>query len=90
MLPSEEKNKKLIEMVQEQIKYDEKEKRFEVNYLYNQYLPQLPTYEQPVLRIQKRLEENLMKAGESKIQKYNEQIQDFSSDMCWNGFHLKN
>ena len=64
-------------MVQDQIEYDAKEKRFEVNYLYNQYLPQLPTYEQPVLRIQKRLEEKLLKAGESKLQKYNEQIEDF-------------
>ena len=77
ILPCEEKNQKMIEMLKKNIEYDENKSVFKVNYIYNSHLPQLPSYEEPCKRIQARMEEKLIKSGKEKVQKYNEQIDDF-------------
>ena len=51
-LPDQEKNEKMIEVLKQNVLYDEKEKCYQANYVYNEEIKNLPSYETEVLRMQ--------------------------------------
>ena len=65
----------MLGIIKQNVVYDEKEQCYQANYIYNENLKSLPTYENDVLRMQQNLERKLIK--DNKTEQFNGQVDDF-------------
>ena len=64
-----------MQVIKENVIYDQQEECYLANYVYNENLKSLPTYEDAVLRMQLNLERKLV--SENKADLFNDQVNDF-------------
>ena len=75
---------KMIEVLKQNILYDESEKCYQANYIYNEEIKHLPSYEMPVLRMQTNLERNWL--VHRKRINLTDKWMTFLKEKFWNGY----